>query len=353
MAEVFFTKDLERLDRLIDKSELMKAIGKGDEVALKIHFGEPGNKAFVKPQYARIVADKVKIAKGRPFLTDSNVLYHGQRDYTVKHLMVAHNHGFTVEATGAPVIIADGIHSRDYVKVEIDKKHFKEVYIGSAGYYADSMIAITHFKGHEVTGFGGAIKNIGMGLGSRAGKQQMHADVKPEVNEKKCTNCNVCVDNCPVNAISPSKDAIHRVSINLDKCIGCAECIVMCRFDAIAIQWSEATDLIQEKIAEYALGAAKNKADKIAYINFLTDISPNCDCYPFNDKPIAPNIGILASFDAVAIDQASYDLVNKVEGRIDGPDKFRTLYPTVDSTIQLKHAEEIGLGSRGYELVSL
>ena len=243
------------------------------------------------------------------------------------------------------MVISDGLSGRDHVKVPVNLKYFKEVNIISAGYFADSLIAISHFKGHELTGFGGALKNIGMGLGSRSGKQQMHADIRPIVNEDLCTGCQVCIKWCPISAISLTEAGKAR--IDLDKCIGCAECIASCRFGAIPESYSEGIKLLQEKIAEYASGVLKDKKGKAGFINFIINVTPNCDCVSYNDAPIIEDIGMLASLDPVAIDQASIDLVNR------GKDMFKDIYPYVDWSYQLDYGEKIGLGERAYELIKI
>jgi uncharacterized Fe-S center protein len=351
MSRVYFTKDINKVDELFDKADIGRIIERDDFVALKIHFGETGNKAFVKPERAKPIVKKVKALKGRPFWTDSNTLYKGTRSHTLAHLKTAHDHGYTAGKTGAHVLINDGLEGKTYKKIKVNYKHFKELFFGSLIFEADAMIAITHFKGHEVTGFGGAIKNISMGLASRAGKQQMHADFKPVVDKQLCTACGKCLESCPEEAISWDTDG--KAKIDLAKCIGCGQCVVVCRFDAIESSWSGSSDSVQEKMAEYAAGITAKFKNKIAHISFITDVSENCDCYDFNSEPIVPDIGILASFDPVAIDQASIDLVNKTPGRIESNDKFRKLWPKVDWNVQLKHAESLGLGSRKYEIVEI
>lgn len=348
MNQVFFTKDLSKAGELFDSAGFGKIIEPQDFVALKIHFGERGNKAFVKPDRSKPIVKKVKALKGKPFWTDSNTLYKGSRSNTIDHIQTAYDHGYTPGKTGAYVIIADGLEGKKYIELPVNGKHFKKVFIGSLIEEVDSLIAITHFKGHEVTGFGGAIKNISMGLASRAGKQQMHADLKPVINKEACTACGKCIEWCPESAIDWAADG--KAEIDLAKCIGCGQCIVTCRDNAIAQSWAGTPDSVQEKMAEYASAVHENFKDKIAYLSFISDVSENCDCYDFNSEPIIPDVGILASFDPVALDQACVDMVNKTVGRIKSNDKFRTLWPNVDWSVQLKHAESLGLGSRKYEL---
>ncbi len=269
----------------------------------------------------------------KPFLTDANTLYKGKRSNAVDHINTAATHGYCF----APVVIADGLNGKDYVKVKVSGKHYSEVNIGSVAVHADSILVMTHFKGHELTGFGGAIKIVGMGLGSRSGKQQMHADVAPEIKNEICTGCGTCIESCPANAIRLVEG---KAVINREKCIGCAECVVTCPSDAIEISWNGAPDSVQEKIAEYALGAVKGK--KCAYFNFINNVSPNCDCYGFNNPPIVKDVGVLASLDPVAIDQASVDLVIKTAGH----DIIKKTWPDIDYNVQLTHSRRSVFGGK-------
>lgn len=295
-------KTLAKLPELFDLAGFGSFIEKGDSVALKIHFGEIGNTAYLKPLWVKPIIEKVKEKGGRPFLTDANTLYQGTRNETISHLKTASEHGYDLVSTGAPVIIADGLTGKDTAHVKIDLKHFKELKIALAIQQAQSLIALTHFKGHDMTGFGGALKNIGMGSGTKAGKLDMHSDC----------------ENCKARTTCQKKQTIEAC-------------------------WVGSSDLVQEKMVEYAYGVIKERPYKVGFLTFILDVSPNCDCYSFNDPPIVEDIGILASLDPIAIDQASVDLV--------GGDNFKKLYPNVDWAIQLKYGEKIGLGSRKYELI--
>jgi uncharacterized Fe-S center protein len=328
--------------------------------AIKLTVGELGNTAYLRPQYAAAVVERVKARGGKPFITDSNCLYHGSRNNAVDHLTNAYLHGFSYATVGAPVIIADGLTSRDYCEVTVNLKHFKTVKYGSVAHHADSLICLSHFKGHLAAGFGGAIKNLGMGLGSRSMKQRMHASVRPEFTKiVKCTGCGECFRVCEFDAI---RIVEKKARFDYEKCSGCGECIVTCPEGCLKILWNESPAGVGEKMVETCAAILKKKKDRALFFNFLIDITPDCDCFPWNDHPFAPNIGILASTDPIAIDQASADLVTEagvlpasdLDGKAGkGQDKFRALRPNVDWTIHLKYGEEIGLGSTRYERIDI
>jgi len=359
---------LDKLDILLDRADLQGKIKEKDLVAIKLHFGEKGNTAYVRPIFLRKVVDRVKQYKGKPFLTDTNTLYIGTRSEAVSHLTTAFENGFTESVVNAPILIADGLRGNSAVKVHIDKPIFKTVSIAREIYMTDVLITVTHFKGHELSGFGGTLKNLGMGCSSREGKLSQHSNISPKVKRKACTGCETCLAWCPQSAISmiaSGSETLEKRSMALidsKKCIGCGECILACPSGAIQIQWNESIPIFQKKMVEHAYGAVLKKKGKALYLNFLTQISPACDCYGYSDTPIVHDIGILSSEDPVAIDQASVDLVNgepgnrssKLPGAWEpGGNKFRAIYPEVDWNIQLAYGEEIGLGSREYELIKI
>jgi len=348
-----------KLRRLMETAGLGSIVGARNLVAIKLHFGEKGNAAFIRPILIRPIVDAVKDLGAAPFLTDANTLYAGTRGNSVSHLITAMENGFAYSVVNAPLIIADGIRGASFAPVRIDREIIKTAYIGREIAEADVLISVAHFKGHELSGFGGTIKNVGMGCAARKGKLEQHSDLSPKVKKKKCIGCGECVNHCAQKAISLDEG---KAVIDPEKCVGCGECILICPNGAIDVQWNADIPMFQKKMAEYTWAVLKGKKEKSLFLNFLTNISPACDCYGHNDAPLVPDIGILASRDPVAIDQASVDLVNQQVGtagscltgcRGSGEDKFKGIYPKVDWAVQLEHAEQIGLGHRKYELVTI
>ncbi len=350
---------IRKLDRLMQTAGLAQTVAQRDMVAVKLHFGELGNAAFVRPVYLRQVVAAIKALGGIPYLTDCNTVYAGTRSDAPTHLQTAIQNGFAYSVVEAPLVIADGLRGKSESAVRIDKKHFEDVYIGSEIVEADAFISVAHFKGHELSGFGGAIKNTGMGCASRKGKLAQHSNLSPKVVKKKCIGCEACLVHCSQEALS-MVESVAR--IDADSCIGCGECILICEQEAIQIQWNQSVPTFLEMMAEYAYGVLQNKQGKSLFLNFITNVSPACDCYPTNDAPIVRDIGVTASLDPVALDQASADLVNTEPALADcclksnrepGQDKFKGLYPNIDWPIQLQYAEELGVGQRAYELVKI
>ena len=348
-----------KLTKLMDRAGIKDIVSPRKLVALKLHFGEKGNSAFIRPLFIRQVVEKVMELEASPFLTDTNTLYAGTRGNSVSHLRTAIENGFAYSVVNAPVIIADGMRGASVSRVEIDQENIKTAYLGKEIVESDALISIAHFKGHELSGFGGTIKNVGMGCAARKGKLEQHSGLAPKVKRKKCIGCGECIEHCAQNAISLIE---KKASIDAKKCVGCGECILVCPNGLIDIKWNADMETFQKKMAEYCLAVLKTKPEKALFINFLTHISPACDCYGHSDAAIVHDIGILASKDPVAIDQASVDLVNRMpaasescikSAKAPGEDKFRDVYPEIDWRVQLEHGETIGLGSRDYELISM
>jgi len=330
------------LELLFKTSRLPETIPSNAKVAVKITFGEEKNTGFINPDYIASIVSQIKSCGAKPFVTDANTIYRGKRSNAVDHLNVAYDHGFTPSRLGAPVLIADGLIGSDCKQVEIKKKHFRYAKIASASAECDYIMGIAHMTGHMLTGFGGAIKNLGMGLSSRAGKLAQHSSVAPKVNKDKCTGCGACVDVCPVHATCLAKKKCY---IHKDKCIGCGECIIRCKFDALDLEWSEGEIAVQEKMAEYTYAVLRNK--KFGFINFANHITAECDCLAEDDPKMIEDIGILASGDPVALDKATYDLVVEKAGE----DIFVKAHPKANGLIQLEASQKLGIGSLEYELV--
>ena len=360
-----------KLRRLVNKAGLGDIDFKNKYVAIKIHFGEYGNVGFVRHQYAKEICDYVKERGGIPFLTDANTLYPGFRNNAVKHLECAFLNGFNPLGTGVPTIIADGLRGTDERLIEPKGGHYvKEAKIASAIAEADIVIVITHCKGHVNAGFGGTLKNVGMGCGSKAGKKEMHSEGVPIV-DKKCIGCGLCVQHC-------NNDGVHVIDgkavVDEKKCTGCGYCIGYCPKEAINSDFEISKPLMNKKIAEYTKAVVQDKP--AFYINFARDVSPFCDCTSSTDTQLVPNVGIYASYDPIAIDQASADGINKQpvfangmagkaavengccekDGFVDVEeqhDVFTMTHPDSDWEAGLEHGEKIGLGTREYELVKV
>lgn len=352
-------------DNLLLKTErLVKAAGMCEIdmehkfVAIKTHFGEYGNLSYLRPNYCKVLGDLVKSAGGYPFLTDTNTLYVGMRKHAVEHLENAALNGFTPQTTGCQVIIADGLKGTDDVEVPINGQYVKEAKIARGIYDSDVIVSLSHFKAHEITGFGGALKNLAMGCASRRGKMEMHSAGKPSVDQDACRGCKACAKVCAQNAIVFTG---KKASIS-DSCVGCGRCIGVCTFDAICAQYDEEGDIVNAKIVEYAMAAVKDKPSM--HICVISDVSPFCDCHAENDVPIVPNVGILASADPVALDKACVDLVLKqtpMPGsrlfdrdlrNLEG-DLLKRNQPITNWKSTFEHAEKIGFGSTEYELINV
>jgi uncharacterized Fe-S center protein len=353
-------KKFGRLLEALDVKSIIKRKKKRPLIGVKLHFGEKGNTSFIRPVYVRQVVDHIYDRGGSPFLTDANTVYVGTRAEAVSHLTTAIENGFAYAVVKAPLIIADGLTGRAEVEVEINREQFQKVYIAEAIMEAEALVVLTHFKLHEMSGFGGALKNLGMGCASRKGKLSQHSNISPKVTEKKCTGCGDCIAHCAQEAIGINLET-EKAVIDPTKCVGCGECILVCPYGNIQIQWNESIPVFLKKMMEYAYGVLKDRQDKAVFVSFVTQVSPACDCYGHNDLPIVGDLGILASRDPVALDQACADLVIQSPGipgsalreHAPGTDKFKDIYPQVDWPIQLEYAEQLGLGAREYELIKV
>ena len=370
-----------KLKRLIKAAGIGQIDFENKFVAIKMHLGEPGNLSYLRPNYARAVVDVVRELGGKPFITDCNTLYVGGRKNALDHLDSAYANGFNPFQTGCHIIIADGLRGLDEVEVPVKGgEYVKNAKIGRALMDADVVISLTHFKGHEQAGFGGAMKNLGMGGGSRAGKMEQHAAGKPSVSQKRCIGCRQCEKICAHSAFSFDQThehefangkvrEVHVASIDHSKCVGCGRCIAVCNQDAIRPDYNQAAEVLNYKIAEYTKAIVDGRP--CFHISLAIDVSPTCDCHDENDKPIVGDIGFFASFDPVALDQACIDAVqaavplpdteythmhDKLEeaGELDeahADDKFHITHPDTDWKSCIDHAEMIGIGTHEYELI--
>jgi len=331
--------------KLYQKAGLDKQVGKDDLVGIKQHLGERGGKGFLRPPIAKAFAKAVAKRGGKPFVTDSTTLYRGQRSNAVDYLNLCTEHGFTAEALGCPVLIADGLRGNSQVMVTVKGKHYEQLPISAAAYHADAFLVLTHVTGHVAAGYAAGIKNVAMGLVSRAGKMSQHHGSYPIVDKAKCTACEACARWCPAEAITVGKFA----RVDEDKCIGCGECLSVCRFGAMGFSWGEVSERLLEKMAEHCLGVHQTHPGKMCYLNFATNITKDCDCMAKRDKAVCDDLGIIAGDDPVAVDQATIDLLKERGGK----EIFADLRPEIDHEIQLRHGEAIGLGSRTYKLVEV
>ena len=352
-----------KLKKLLKKAGIANLDLEGKFVAIKLHFGESGNISYLRPNYAKAVADVVKELGGKPFLTDCNTMYPGSRKNAIEHLYCAWENGFTPLTVGCPIIIGDGLKGTDDIEVPVvGGEYVKSAKIGRAIMDADVFISLSHFKGHEMTGFGGAIKNIGMGCGSRAGKTEQHSSGQAAINPELCRGCKKCMAQCANNGLV-FDETTHKMSIDKDNCVGCGRCLGACNFDAINFENYHANKLLNCKMAEYAKAVVAGRPQ--FHISLIVDVSPNCDCHSENDVPILPNIGMFVSEDPLALDQACVDACQAATpmpgsqlyehihapGFCDKHDHFTNSTPESEWKSCLEHAEKIGLGNRKYELI--
>jgi len=349
---------LDKFGRLITAAGIESIDMERKFVAIKTHFGELGNLAFLRPNYSKVIADKVSQKKGVPFLTDCSTLYAGKRKNAIEHLHTANLNGFNQLSTGCQIIIGDGLKGTNDVEIPIGGDHVTTAKIGREINDADVIISLNHFKCHELTGFGGAIKNIGMGCASKRGKMELHTSGKPAVDEGRCRGCKKCLEACAHSAITVSEKAL----IDHNLCAGCGRCIGMCPYSVIKAEMDEAMDVICCKIVEYATAVLSKKPN--FHVSVIADVSPFCDCHKENDIPIIPNVGMLASFDPVALDKACVDLAQKqpmIAGSrlhinsngIKPDDIFNCTHPNTRWQVTFQHAERMGLGSSTYELTEI
>lgn len=348
-----------RIKKLLKRLELGAMLESGMLTAIKVHFGEGGTTGFVSPLWLKPVVDFVRKSGARPFLTDTNTLYIGNRGEAVSHHLQAAAHGFDPGVLGAPVIIADGLKSGNERKISYQGKVLNEFFLAGDIVDSDFLVNVSHFKGHELAGFGGALKNLAMGCATRQGKMRQHCGLGPRLELKHCQGCGLCVEVCAPGAIEPDGE---KVRLDLEKCVGCASCFLACRTGALQIDWKTDVHAFLERMTEYAGAVLSLKKGLCVHINYVFNVTPDCDCPGFSDAPVCPDIGVLASTDPVAIDQACLDLVDHSQPLFPsklpahakpGDDKFGLIHPATKGRYCLDYATELGLGSREYDLVNV
>lgn len=354
-----------KLKKLIRKAGIAQLDMAEKFVAIKLHFGEMGNISYLRPNYSKAVVDVVKELGGKPFLTDCNTMYPGSRKNALEHLECAWENGFTPLSVGCPLLIGDGLKGTDDIEVPVKNGEYVNMAkIGRAIMDADVFISLTHFKGHELTGFGGTIKNIGMGCGSRAGKTEQHSGGKATIISEKCRGCYSCFKECANNALFFDQ-ANKKMLVKQENCVGCGRCLGACNFDAINFLDRAAVELLNRRMAEYTKAVIDGRP--CFHISLIVDVSPNCDCHGENDAPILPNLGMFASFDPLALDQCCVDACLKATplpgselyatmhkpGFIDKHDHFTNSRPESEWKTCLEQAEKIGVGTRKYEIIEI
>lgn len=349
-----------RFKKLLTTAGLAEAMAPGELVAVKLHFGESGVTAFVPPLKLKPLLETLRAAGGKPFLTDTATLYAGSRGNAVNHAVLAASHGFDPNLLGAPVIMADGLRSTNEAVVQVAGKHFQEAYVAGDIVAADRLVTVSHFKGHELAGFGGALKNVAMGCATRRGKMQQHGILAPAVFPDKCTGCGSCLEVCAPRALRlEEQDGKRRIAVDTARCVGCGSCFHVCGFGGVEIDWRTDVGAFLERMMEYAAAVLVGRARPSLHVSFVTAVSPECDCMGFSDAPLCPDLGVLASWDPLALDQACLDLVNAAPplypsklpaGLQPGQDKFRAVHPHVPEGYGLDYAASLGLGTREYQL---
>ena len=337
----------EKARRLFEAGQFASCFAENDFTAVKVHVGEDTNTTHVKAPYIKGLVEELLALKTKPFITDTSTLYSGRRRNAIDHTIMAAEHGFSFDALGVPFVAPDGIFGTSHIPVAIDGEINKEVFIASDIVKCQSILSIAHFTGHPAACAGATLKTLGMGCATKKGKLQQHAALKLSINDK-CTLCGQCFSHCPADAITLGE---KKADIDHDKCISCAECMAVCRFAAVQCNWGEESKILQQSTAEYAMGTLKGKENKAAFFNFLLAITKDCDCFGQPDMPnVVEDIGILASTNPVAVDQAAIDLVEaaagKKLGRLLGNDEL-------DARHQIEHAQRIGLASAKYELIKV
>ncbi len=337
----------QKAQKLFKAGDFSRCFKENDFTAIKVHIGEDGNNTYLTAPSIKGLITELLTLNVRPFLTDTCTLYIRHRNNALNHTVLASRHGFCSDSLGVPFIVSDGLVGTSEVVVEVNGRHNKEVFIASEIEKCHSILSLAHVTGHLATGLGATLKTLGMGCASKRGKLKQHAALTLVIGDN-CKLCGECLKHCPADAITLKKIKAH---IDQDKCIGCAECMAFCRFGAVECNWGEENEVIQQSMAEHAFGVLKNKKDKAVFFNFILSVTEDCDCFNIPDmRKIVDDVGIVASTDPVAADKAAWDLIEKKGGK-----KIQKLIKNseLDPGIQIRHAENMGLGSSKYKLIEI
>jgi uncharacterized protein len=343
-AEVWSAK----IRALYMRAGLGRAVAANDLVAIKTHFGERGNKQHLLPRHIRPLVDCVKAESGKPFLAETSTLYVGARSNAVDHVLLAHEHGFTIEAMGAPVIMLDGLIGAADAEVAVKGVVGRKASLAADALRVQSLIVASHVTGHCQAGLGGLTKNVAMGCASRKGKLKQHSHIKPRIAAKACVMCGLCVRWCPARAIAPNKRRSAMV-IDTEACIGCGECVATCRQNAVESSFGTGGPELQRKMIEHVAALHHHKAGKIAYVNYLIRISKDCDCVGGTSPVRMPDVGVVAGLDPLAVERATLDLIEQHTGK----GLCKRYWPDIDPTIIFEHGARVGLGTGDYTLTTI
>lgn len=324
-------------------STLLSDFKKGAFVGIKMTVGDENCTSYIKPELVRVLVDDLRSRECKPFVFDTNVIYKGQRQNAIDHLNLAYRKGFTPDALGCPYVIADSVFGTDSKIKKINSKNISEIRVPSLVGVLQDLIVLSHVTGHIMSGYAAAIKNVAMGMASRAGKQVQHSSIKPVILSKKCTLCECCMMICPASAISENDGT---ACIDSRTCIGCGECISACKFGAVKINWREDADLFAERMAEYAKGILDHVKRRL-FINFALDVTEECDCISGDDPRIVDDAGIFASRDILSVDKACFNMLTRAS------DVFSRNGKITSHTHQFRYAEQIGLGTLHYKLIEI
>lgn len=350
-SEVYFiplnSKDIRErvsaLEKLNDRLSPFLSYKKDELVPVKLTIGDSTCVYNINPRLVKVISAGIKKRAAKPFLFDTSVIYSGRRQNAFDHLTLAQDKGFAYVKAGAPFIIADGLLGQDGREYETGSPIIPKIKVPSFVGMLDSLVVLTHATGHIVSVYGGAIKNVAMGMSCRATKQLQHSSLKPSIIAKKCASCGCCIAVCPAGAITYDKD--NKALINQELCVGCAECICACNFDAVYINWKEDPRVFCRRMSDTAKTILSKFKNKI-FITFALDITKECDCISTKDeKMISDDIGILASTDILSLDKAVVDLINQ--------DHHRHFKDSGVYEDMFNYASSQGLGNLEYNLIKV